>query len=516
MNLETLIVPLQMDTSKFEEGAKKAQSLSGSLSDGLAKVGGAVVLGGIAAVGAGIAALGGGLLYSVKAAAEAEDIQAQLNAVLKSTGGIAGVTAEQVNGLATSLSGVTKFEDDAIVSGENMLLTFTNIGKNVFPQATETMLDMSQALGQDLNASAIQLGKALNDPINGITALQRVGVKFTDAQKEMIASMVEAGDVEGAQALILKELQTEFGGSAVAAGQTFSGQLEILRNMLGNVGETVGGALLPVLTQLASTLVEKLNDPAIQAGIQNIANAIANFVSGVVENIPKAIAKFQEISSFLQEHKGIIIGILVALGVAVATFVYTTVIPAAIAMIAALAPIVLPILAIAAVVALLAEAWNNNWGGMRDTLTAVWNKILPIFNSIKTWLETTIPKVLDTFSKAVQWVVDVPLKNLKDVFESIKQKVENVIDKVKDMIDLIKNFHLPSWLQRHSPSPFEQPFIGVKDTLAELNKTSFPGLTDNLRNLNNVTNNWNLTIHSNAQSEDVVSDFNLLKAFAGV
>jgi len=130
---------------------------------------------------------------------EAEKIQAALNAVLLSTKGASGMTAESVNDLATALQNVTMFEDDAIVEGENMLLTFTGIGKDVFPDATEAMLDMSQALGQDMKGSAIQLGKALNDPIAGATALRKVGVALTDAQEEQIKAFVASGDVMSAQ-----------------------------------------------------------------------------------------------------------------------------------------------------------------------------------------------------------------------------------------------------------------------------------------------------------------------------
>jgi phage-related minor tail protein len=160
-----------------------------------------------------------GLVSVVGEASSAQEVQAQLAAVLQSTGGAAGVTADMANDLANSLSGVTKFEDDTILSGENMLLTFTNIGKGRLPMATEAMLNMSQATGQDLQSSAVQLGKALNDPVAGISSLTRVGVTFTAQQKEQIAAMVEAGDVAGAQTLILQELQREFGGAAKAAGR---------------------------------------------------------------------------------------------------------------------------------------------------------------------------------------------------------------------------------------------------------------------------------------------------------
>lgn len=258
-------------------------------------------LGGIleTAAGFGVATLAanaiGGLTSQlgemVSGAMEAEEIQAQLNNVIKSTGGVAGITAEAANSLAESLSGVTKFEDDAIVAGENLLLTFTNIGKDVFPTATETMLDMSEALGQDMKSSAIQLGKALNDPVAGITALSRVGVSFTEQQKEQIKALVAAGDTMGAQKLILAELNREFGGAAKAAGDTFAGKLAILQNKLGNVKETIGAALLPVMTKLLDAAM-----PLITAfgnwlpGALDAAGKVAGDMVGKVRGVADGIA----------------------------------------------------------------------------------------------------------------------------------------------------------------------------------------------------------------------------------
>jgi hypothetical protein len=116
-------------------------------------------------------------------AMEAQNGLSDLNATLEGTKWMAGMTATELTDMADSLSEVTRFSDDAIIGGENLLLTFTNIGKDVFPMATEAMLDMSQKMGQDVKSSAIQLGKALNDPIDGIGALTRIGVSFTDEQK---------------------------------------------------------------------------------------------------------------------------------------------------------------------------------------------------------------------------------------------------------------------------------------------------------------------------------------------
>src|SRR4051794_38144652 len=166
-----------------------------------------------AAGGAITVALG----FAVQAAREQIEADKQLNAVLASTKGAAGLTADQIKRMASSLQQVTNFSDETILQGQNMLLTFTRIGKDVFPQATEAMLNMSQALNQDLKTSALQLGKALNDPINSLDAMSRAGVQFTDEQKNMIKAMVEAGNIAGAQGIIMEELGRKVGGSARAA-----------------------------------------------------------------------------------------------------------------------------------------------------------------------------------------------------------------------------------------------------------------------------------------------------------
>ncbi len=248
----------------------------------LGGVGGALSsLGGIAVGGAlaGAVALGAGLFKSVEAAAQAEEGQAQLAARIASTGGVAGVTAEMANELASSLQEVTRFEDDTVLSAENMLLTFTNIGKDVFPQATEMTLDMATAFKTDAVSAATMLGKALNNPIEGVGALSRVGVQFTKDQEAMIKGMVEAGDIAGAQKIILGELTHEIGGAAQAAGDTFSGKLDILQNKFGDVMETVGGALLPILSDGADALVGFLNNPQVQAAAGALAASIGDIAS---------------------------------------------------------------------------------------------------------------------------------------------------------------------------------------------------------------------------------------------
>lgn len=189
--------------------------------------------------------------FAVEAAREQIQAEKQLNAVLDSTKGAAGLAADEVKRMASSLQSVTNFSDEAILQGQNMLLTFTKIGKDVFPQASEAMLNLSQALGQDLKTSALQLGKALNDPINSLDALSRAGVQFTEEQRNMIKAMVESGNVAGAQGIIMEELGRKVGGSARAAADP----MVQLKNTMNDVQEEIGKALIPVINDLVKSLL---------------------------------------------------------------------------------------------------------------------------------------------------------------------------------------------------------------------------------------------------------------------
>lgn len=249
----------------------------------------------LAAAGAAAAAFG---VTSVKAFTESQDLIAQTNAVLKSTGNIAGVTADEVTKLATALQKQTKFSDEDVRSVENLLLTFTAVGKDIFPQATKTVLDMAQALGEDTKSASIQLGKALQDPILGVTALRRVGVNFNSAQQEVIKNLVETGQSAKAQQLILKELNTEFGGSAEAAGNTFSGSLQKLKNSFNDVQEAVGKTITQSLQPLVGAAADALASIDWAKVIDKSVNALKSFsrwlkqVATDIYNVYKQVAEY--------------------------------------------------------------------------------------------------------------------------------------------------------------------------------------------------------------------------------
>jgi len=175
------------------------------------------------------------------------DVDAKLKQVLESTAGAAGVTYEEMKNLAKGLQEVTTYGDETTESGIALLLTFTRIGKDIIPEATETMLNMATAMGTDLKTSAIQVGKALNDPIMGVTALRRVGVQLSDQQEQQVKDFMKINDIASAQKIILGELETEFGGLARAVAKTDSGKIEQLTNEINDQREVLGNELLPLV-----------------------------------------------------------------------------------------------------------------------------------------------------------------------------------------------------------------------------------------------------------------------------
>lgn len=219
---------------------------------------------------------------SIRAFEEHQKINAQTNAVLASTAGVANETASGVENLASSIARQTGISDEAIQSSENLLLTFTNIrneagaGNDIFTQTTQVLQDMSVALGEDASSAAIQLGKALNDPIRGLTALQRVGVSFTADQKKLIAGMVQSGNIMGAQKVILAELNTEFGGSAKAYGETLPGAMGKLNVAVDELEQSFGAQLAPAIESAASALSDFLSqgaDKPLSSSVQSLVDA---------------------------------------------------------------------------------------------------------------------------------------------------------------------------------------------------------------------------------------------------
>lgn len=283
-DLPDLTARLRLDTSDIDRGVSRAAGIGSAIGTTIGTLGANLIQSGLTAVGDFLSG-------SIDAARESAEIGRATEAILKATGGAAGVTASQVSDLAGSLSQATGIDDELIQTGENLLLTFRNV-KNagegtdaIFDRATGAALDLSKAGFGSVESASTMLGKALNDPIAGMTALGRAGVTFSDQQKEQIKGMVESGDLLGAQRTILDEVANQVGGVAAATADPMAkAQVAI-----GNFQEQIGGALLPILGRLADFAVTTLL-PALQTGFGWIAENVAPILDQLIGTVGPALS----------------------------------------------------------------------------------------------------------------------------------------------------------------------------------------------------------------------------------
>ena len=184
-----------------------------------------------------------------KAVSEFQVAQGKLNAVLASTGSVSGKTASQLENMANRMQSSMGIANTSIMEMQGRLLTFTSIVGKQFDNTIKVAMDMSAVLGTDLNQATIQIGKALNDPIQGLGALSRVGVSFSKQQKEQIKIMQESGDIVGAQKMVLAELNREFGEASQSIRENAKGTqiAKDLSNEWGDVLREIGFVFEPII-----------------------------------------------------------------------------------------------------------------------------------------------------------------------------------------------------------------------------------------------------------------------------
>lgn len=283
------------------------------------------------------------------------EAESQVQAALDSTRNAAGLTYEELESDAKNLTSQFQFTQDQIVNMQSVMLTFTSITKSKFGEAEQAVMDMATRMHEDLQSATVQVGKALQDPVRGITALRRVGVNFNQAQTDLVKHMVATGHAAKAQAYILHELQTEFGGSAKAAANV--DPLFRFHKLMTDIKLEVGQAA----TQLLHALT-----PAINWLVTAVKNSV----------------------HWIKEHKDLVEAIAIGAGVAAVAFgVYTVAVNVInIATTAWTAvqwllnaaltanPIGIVVVAIGTMVGFVVYAWKK-WAGFRAFLLGVWGTI---------------------------------------------------------------------------------------------------------------------------------------------
>jgi hypothetical protein len=262
----------------------------------LGRVSGTMLL--FTAISAGVAL---GIKKMISAVSNAERQFGKLEAILKATGGAAGLTLVEIEDLSQKIGIETLASVQGVRDAAGIMLTFKSITGDTFREALTLAQDLAEVGFGDLKTASTQLGKALEDPIAGLGALKRVGVSFTDQQKETIRVLTMTGRKAEAQTIILKALKTQLGESGPEAAKGFAGAVDSLGERFNIFFEqaTVGIKITEGLTW----------------AIQGLADAFANTDKEAstfqgIKQVEKEIERIQkQIDKKSEEAKGSILGL---------------------------------------------------------------------------------------------------------------------------------------------------------------------------------------------------------------
>jgi hypothetical protein len=393
-------------------GRSTERQIGGELNSSGKRLGGSfgrAMFGAAALVGSAVG-IGHLLSSSLGEAREAQKVGALTNQVIKTTGGVANVTAKHVGNLATAISNKAGIDDEAIQSGANLLLTFKNVrneagkGNKVFDRATKAAVDLSAAGFGALSGTSKQLGKALNDPVKGVSALGRAGVTFTEQQKAQIKTLVESGHTLKAQKIVLKEVESQVGGAAAATAT--SGEKASVA--FGNLKEQLGTALLPVVDKLANVFTTTLA-PALSSFIDSVGPTMSKIapvftqvgtaISGAFSSFTSSGTASSLLTTFTSIGQSIVTNFLPVLSTMSNTFT-TSILPAITSLVQYLAANLMPI--------------------FQQVAGIITGNVLPILASLATFFYGKV-------YPAVVAIVQVIATNLKPVFDQLFASIQSQI-----------------------------------------------------------------------------------------
>jgi hypothetical protein len=301
-NLTAATKGAQTQLQKLNAGAAK---ISSGMNKAFASIG----------IGFSLVAITRGLTSAVEAAEKVQQSDARLEQVAKSMGLFGDETSQvtaKLKKYADRLELSTGVEAETIKLAQAKLFTFKQLGKTAgeldgqFDRATKAALDLAATGFGTAETNAVQLGKALQDPIKGITALARAGVTFTAEEKEKIKVLVEGNKLLEAQDLILSAIEQQVGGVAEATAKSS----DKIRNAFGQIEDAIGLALLPLLDEFSNWL-------ATPEGSAKLEEVILFFQT--------LLRDFGKLVGFIIANKDWLLPVIAAIGAATAAWkIYIT------------------------------------------------------------------------------------------------------------------------------------------------------------------------------------------------
>jgi hypothetical protein len=431
----TLQAVITADASRFVaatgKASRSADTLGAKLRRGIGKAAP------FAAVGLGLVAFQA--KQGVQGVMEDEKALTNLESTLKATGNAANITADGFFEYANQLQATTGVGADQITQGAALLGTFRAVrnevgkGNQIFTRATEAALDLSKKGFGDLESANKMLGKALQDPTRGITALSRAGVTFSESQKEQIKTLQESGDLLGAQKVILAEVEGQVKGTAKAYGQTTAGQVDRAARAFEELQKALAVALLPVITTLAGLLTK--------------------------------------VSGFMQENERVVkIAIIAFTGLAAVVVATSAALKVMAAFAALSSPIGLVAVAIGAVVAGVILLWKRS-ATFRKVVTGAWEAVRAVVEKVVDVFRGPVKAAFAVISNTVKAVARLLSGDFSGAWDAAKGAVRGVLDWIKATV-----LALPSIILTAAVKIGTAIVNGIKSGVASLGDKVWDGI----------------------------------------
>lgn len=220
---------------------------------------------------------------------QAEQEQAQLAAVLKSTGNAAGYSQERLNQMADAMQQSLGIAAGDINQAQTVLIPFINIVGEKFPAALQAAADHAARTGSTIQASAEIMGRALDVPSVGMASLQKQGFKFSESQIEAARELERTGKIAEAQQMVLDALNESYGGAAAAARDTFGGALGALQNTINDLLTGDSGSMAQMKKSMED-LNATLSHEQTRAAFQTVISWITDFSTSVIRGTANLVA----------------------------------------------------------------------------------------------------------------------------------------------------------------------------------------------------------------------------------
>lgn len=402
-----------------DDASKAFGSISGNMQK-LGKVALGVAAGGIAALGVGVFAV------ASKAIPAASNLNEALNASSVVFGEAAG-KIQEFGETAADVAGLSATEFNQMAAQTGSMLQNYGLAADEAADATIDLATRAADMASIFNTDVSDAMTAINAAMRGeADPIERFGVSMNAAAVDAKALALGFEKVDGqfsntaktqARLALLMEQTDKIAGDFVNTSDQLANASRINEKRWENFMAQVGQVGLPIMKTMQTILMnvgEKVF-PIITAALDSampvveaVASAIANFVDGLISGediigdvsnlvyelalafglseeqaaemflgvqnliagVQNFIATAQEVlkpvTSWISQNVELK-DVLIGLGVAV----LSVVIPAVISLIASILPIILTFAAVVAAVALLRNAWESNFLGIRDKTQAV-------------------------------------------------------------------------------------------------------------------------------------------------